>query len=150
MFLNLCMKPPCYNILMFGSKAVPWVAILLVIVIIAPSIALGAGMPSQIVPCSGTSANGGTECNVCSLVTLAQNILNTAIYVAVFLSAFLFAYAGWEYATAGGNSGKAGHAKEIFWNVLMGLVVMLVGYLIIDTIMRTLVNAQLLPWSNIC
>ena len=64
----------------------------------------------------------------------------------------LFAYAGWKYMTAGGNIGKATQARDIFTNVAIGLVIILAGWLVVDTVMKTLVkeHAGFGPWNKIC
>ena len=113
----------------------------------APSLALAAGLPGQIVPCG--SANQAA-CTVCDLAKVANNILNTAIYIAVFLSAVLFAWAGFKYLTNVANPGEVSRAKEIFSNVAIGLVIILASWLVIDILMRTLVGASVLPWSTLC
>ncbi len=116
-----------------------------VILLLVPLLASAAGIPDRIVPCDGV------DCNICHIAELAQNVLNTGIFIAVFLSAILFAWAGWKYITAGGG-GEVSAAKEIFLNVLIGLVIILAAWLIVDTIMRTLVNenASIGPWNKIC
>lgn len=115
-------------------------------VFLAPTLTLAAGLPSQIVTCTGI------DCGVCDLAQLAQNVLNTGIYIAVFLSAVLFAYAGAIMATAGGNTEKISSARGIFTNVAIGLVIILAGWLVVDTLMRTLVgsNSSFGPWNRIC
>src|SRR3989338_520821 len=117
---------------------------------IAPSLALAANsLPGQIVP---TSCNevGGCK-SVCDLATVAQNVLNTGIYVAVFLSAVLFAWAGWLYLSSVAG-GEISREKEIFVNVAVGLVIILAGWLVVDTLMRTLVGngGSFGPWNKIC
>lgn len=107
-----------------------------------PVAAFAAGLPEQIVPCNGT------DCTVCHLATLAQNIINTAIFITVFLSAVLFAWAGWEMLTSQGNSEKYGHAKGIFGNVVIGLVIILAAWLVIDTLMYGITGSHL--WNKIC
>lgn len=113
---------------------------------LAPYAVGAAPFDKPIVPCNGA------DCSLCDLATLAQNILNTAIYLAVFLSAGLFAWAGWQYLTAQGNSGKAGAARQTFWNVGVGLVIILAAWLIVDTIMKTLTpnGGKFGPWNQIC
>ena len=109
----------------------------------APSVVYAASFPSAgIVPCDGPN------CTVCSLATLAQNILNIGIYLAVFLSAVLFAWAGWKYLTAGGDTGEVSSAKKIFWNVAIGLIIILGAWLIVDTLVHTLTNIN--GWNNLC
>jgi TRAP-type C4-dicarboxylate transport system permease small subunit len=92
---------------------------------------------------------GGCK-SICDLAQLAQNVLNDAIYIAVFLSAVLFAWAGFKYLTNVANSGEVSRAKEIFVNVAVGLVIILAGWLVVDVLMRTLVGASVLPWNKIC
>ncbi|PIR82161.1 hypothetical protein COU20_03295 [Candidatus Kaiserbacteria bacterium CG10_big_fil_rev_8_21_14_0_10_59_10] len=103
-------------------------------------------MPDRIVPCDGLN------CNVCHLAELAQNVLNTGIFIIVFLSALLFAYAGWLYLT-NVTLGGAQKAKSIFTNVAIGLIVVLVGWLVVDTIMRVMLGENggaFGPWNSIC
>lgn len=87
---------------------------------------------------------------MCDIALVAQNLLNTGIFIAVFLSAILFAYAGWEAVTAGGNAEKMGNARKIFTNVLVGLIIILAGWVIIDTLMKTVTNANFGPWNKVC
>lgn len=108
---------------------------------------MAAGIPT-IVP---SECNGPGGCkDVCALAVLAQNILNAAIYLAVIVSAVLFAWAGFLYLTNVANSGQHSRAIEVFTNVFIGLVIILAGWLVVDVIMRTLVGAPVLPWNAIC
>lgn len=120
------------------------VALSIVFLLIAPAIAF-AQIPT-IVPCNGT------DCKLCHIAQLAQNALNAGIYIAVFMSAILFAWAGFKYITAGGDPSGAGEAKKIFWNVGIGLVLILAAWLIVDFIMKMLVSEAVLagPWNKIC
>src|SRR3989344_3374826 len=94
------------------------IAVLLTIIFfIAPSLALAANpLPGQIVP-EKCNQVGGCQ-SVCDLATVAQNVLNTGIYIAVFLSAVLFAWAGWLVVdtlmrTLVGNGGSFGPWNKI-------------------------------------
>ncbi|MFZ2886366.1 MAG: hypothetical protein WA021_00935 [Minisyncoccia bacterium] len=103
----------------------------------------GPGMPSQIVPCNGV------DCTVCHLATLAQNILNTGIFAFIFLSAVLFAYAGFMYVTNEALH-KKDSARSIFTNVAGGLIILLSAWLIIDTLMKSVLGGDFGPWNDIC
>lgn len=132
---------------MFGSTWVRhWAVITLVhVLLLVPVAATGqSALTQRIVPCDGT------DCTICHIATLAQNLLNFGIYVAVFLSAVLFAWAGFKALTAAGNSEKYADAKRIFGNVLIGLVIILTGWLIIDTLMKTMTDGSFGPWNKIC
>lgn len=129
----------------FGAVTI---ALLMVMFLFAPVMVLGQGMPSQIVPQS-CNEPGGCQ-SICDVALLAQNILNTGIFIAVFMSALLFAYAGWQAVTAGGSAEKMSAARSVFVNVLIGLIIILAGWIIIDTLMRTVTNANFGPWNKIC
>ncbi len=131
----------------------PLVALVLAVVILAPALAFGAGIPGSIVTCSGAVAEGNQKaCTICDIAQVAQNVLNTGIYVAVFLSAVLFAWAGWLYLTNIANPGQIERAKSIFFSVFIGLVIILAAWIVIDTLMKTLVpqSGPFGPWNKIC
>ncbi len=109
-----------------------------------PAFAAAAALPGRIVTCSGINCTCG------DLVQLAQNILNTGIYFAVFMSAVLFAWAGWQMLSGktAGDSGKIEKAKDVLWNVMIGLVIILAAWLLVDTVMRTLTTSP--SWNTVC
>jgi hypothetical protein len=111
-----------------------------------------AAMPTQIVTCTGVT--GANACTVCDIARTAQNVLNIGIYIAVFMSAILFAYAGIIYVTNIANHGEISKAKSIFSNVVVGLVIILASWLVIDTLMKTLISSdvteRLGPWNRVC
>jgi len=118
----------------------------LLVFTIAPVVTEAAGL-TTIVTCGNS---GQPPCTVCDLAKLAQNILNDAIYLAVFLSAVLFAWAGFLYLTSVANANQHHKAVEVFTNVAIGLVIILVAWLVVDVVMRSLVGASVLPWNAIC
>ncbi len=114
------------------------------LVVALPAIAAAQGIfPSKLVPCSGT------DCTVCDLATLAQNVLNAGIFVAVFLSGALFAYAGFLYLTTVVDD-QTSRAREMFTNVVLGLVIILVGWIVVDTVMKTFLGGGFGPWNGVC
>lgn len=133
---------------MFGET---WRAWLFVIVLSAIPLVSFAQIIPTIVPCSGVEAQGNLQpCTLCSLVQLAQNILNAAIFLAVFMSALLFAYAGWLYVS-NEAIGEQQRAKGLFTDVTVGLVIILGAWLFIDTLMKVLMgNNNYFPWNSIC
>ena len=116
------------------------------IAVLMPALAAAAGIGGPIVPSTCT----GIDCKCSDLVKVAENVLNTGIYVAVFLSAILFAWAGWKMLSGKtmGEAGKIEDAKKILWNVIIGLVMILAAWLLVDTLMRTLTGTQ--TWNDIC
>lgn len=101
------------------------------------------GIPDEIVPCDGV------DCTVCDLATLAQNIINAGVFLFVFLAALLFAYAGFLYLT-NEAIGEQQRAKNTFKYVAMGLIVLLAAWLVVDTLMKSLLGGDFGPWNDIC
>ncbi|MBI5645053.1 hypothetical protein HY970_03060 [Candidatus Kaiserbacteria bacterium] len=114
-----------------------------------PLLSSAAGIPT-IVP-QQCNEVGGCK-SICDIAQLAQNILNAGIYIAVILSAILFAWAGWNMLTAGGNSEQYTKGRKIFANVFIGLVIILVGWIVIDTLMRSFIpdSSGFGPWNKVC
>lgn len=104
---------------------------------------------AQLVPCEGFGPNG---CNACHLVDLAQNVINFLITLSIGLAVLAFSWAGILMVTAAGNEGQVTKAKGIFTNVLIGITIALAAWLIIDTVMKLLVQDNLGgfgPWNTI-
>lgn len=121
------------------------VAFLSFVLLLAPvmataQIGLEGGLPTQLVPCDGTSINGGKECNLCAFAELVQNIINFIVYLAVVACALLVAYAGWLMLSATGDTQKYSNGKKIFGNAVVGLIIILGGWLVVDTILKSVLD----------
>lgn len=122
------------------------VALFSVAVCAVPHGAVHAQQLGTLVPCEG---NG---CNTCELVTLGNNLLKFIIVLSTLFATIMFVWAGFLFVTASGNQATVKKAKGIFLNVFIGFVIVLTGFLIVDTVMRLLVGDNLLgggPWSSI-
>ena len=114
------------------------------IAMLLPALAAAVSLPGPIVTCKGL------DCKCQDLIKVGENILNTAIYMAVFVSAIMFAVAGWKMISGKtmGEGDKIADAKKVLWNVIIGLVIILAAWLLVDTLMRTLTTSS--AWSDIC
>jgi hypothetical protein len=102
--------------------------------ILSPSVVFAAGL----VPSCGTS------CGFNEFIQLIQNVINFLMFdVAAPLAAIAFAIAGIIMFTAGGSPEKIKQAKEIFYYVFIGIFVALAGWLIVSTIMGTLLGSSI-------
>lgn len=113
-----------------------------------PGAVSAAGIPDRIVPCHGV------DCTCADLSTVAQNIINTSIFVAIFLSAILIAWAGWKLISSKsmGSGEGVSAGKEVLSNVIIGLVIIIAAWLIVDTIVKTLTSSGTVQgmWNTIC
>ena len=122
---------------------------LLMAVVIAPAV-VGAAPPT-ILPTECQGAQAAEECGICQLAQLVTNLLNFAIYGAVIAAAVLFAWTGFKFLTSRDNSGALTAAKKMFWNVILGLVIVLVAWLIVNTIVSFMVGTgNPFTWNKLC
>ncbi|MBU4057435.1 pilin [Patescibacteria group bacterium] len=97
------------------------------------SVAYGAG----IVP---ACASNPTGCGFDDMLILAQNIITFILYIAATIAVIMFTYAGILYLTASGKSGQIEQAHKIFLNVLIGFIIVLSAWLVINTIANALLD----------
>jgi hypothetical protein len=92
---------------------------------------------AQIVPCDGPN------CDWNALIKLGQNILNFMVTISVFVAAIMFAYAGWLFFSDSGNASNIEKGKKIFGAIVIGLIIVLIAWLVIDTLLQTLTGRGL-------
>lgn len=93
----------------------------------------GSGATNRLVPCDGI------DCQACKLAELGQNIINFLVGISIPLAAVMFAYAGFIYFSSSVID-KIEKAKKIFTSVLIGFAIVIGGYLIVETILHTILN----------
>jgi len=92
-----------------------------------------------LVPCSGVSGvNGAEKCTFEDLIILVQNLIDFLITIGTVIAMLVFAYAGFLYLTAGGDSNQVSRAHSVFRKVIFGFVIMLVAWLVVNTILAAL------------
>lgn len=107
-----------------------------------------------LVPCGNadTIRSGGflaDECNVCHLQVLAMNVINFFVLITAVVAALLFVNAGVLYVMSSANPGNIAKAHRIFMTTLAGAVLVFAAWLLINTIMMSLVQgSHFLGWNN--
>ena len=87
-----------------------------------------------LVPCNGP------DCGSCELVTLASKILNFFIEVTVSIGAVMFVIGGLTMVMSAGDTGKVSKGKEMMSNAVIGLVIVLSAWLLMDTVLKMIVG----------
>ena len=114
-----------------------------------PLISHAQAAGSLIVCGNKTDDAGKVVTNPCGwddVLKAVQAIMTFLFQISVPISAGLFIYAGYLYATAGGDVGKAKQGKEIFTTVAIGFVLMLSGWLIVYTLVTGLTGDSASPF----
>src|SRR3989338_6894070 len=132
-------------LLVFGSVALPLVA-------------HAGGIPffGPIIPNEQITVNGVvTNQNVCAagwgmLITVINNIISLLLTLAiVFVAPLMIAYAGFLFVVNPVDSSGISKARGILTNTIVGIVIALAGWLIVDAIMVVLYNGSFGTWSNL-
>lgn len=116
--------------------------VVLAAVAVSPYIAHAQG----IVPnCSGP------ECQACDLLQLVQNIINTLIQIASFVAVIMLTWTGGKMVYEGkDNPLKHSMLRKQLRRIVIGFLLMLSAWLIVDTAMKTVLNNQALgAWNKI-
>jgi hypothetical protein len=111
-------------------------SITIIVAVTLPSLALAQNFLEPIVP------QCAPYCQMCDLVKMGDNIIRFLISIFAVIAAILLTYAGFLMVTAGGNTSQVSKGKGILLNTVIGLVIMLVAWLAVDTIMKMLAGGQ--------
>ena len=80
------------------------------------------------------------SCDFNALLQLSNNVIAFLFWAAVPVSLLLFAYPGWLLLVVGYSEGNIKTAKDIFWNVIWGLIFMAGAWLLVYVITTTLLR----------
>ncbi len=119
----------------------------------------GAGMTASGPPDDSSSAAGsadpgnynytllekipGQESATGNLPSYVQAVLNATMMIIVLSAVFMISVGGFLYLTSAGNTSRAGQAKSIITDAILGLILALVAYLVLYIINPDLVTLQI-------
>ena len=107
--------------------------ILIIAIYLIPDLSTAQG-PGGFVNCEGSG------CSACNLVDMTNNIIKWLLGMIFLIFAALMVHAGFGLVTSGGNPSALSAAKDKFKNALIGIVIVLSAWLIVNTIMVKLVS----------
>ncbi len=105
---------------------------LTVLISLAPDLASAA--PGGFVTCEGAS------CSACDLVKMVNLIIVWLFGIIFLIFAVLMLMAGFGLVTSGGDTSAVSAAKSKFKNALIGLLIVMAAWLLVDTMVTKLVN----------
>lgn len=93
---------------------------------------------------SGQIAN---PCGFCDLLTLIEKIIDFALKISFSLVIIFILYGGFVIMTAGGSSERAASGRKIIQAAIIGILIALAAWLIINTILTVLTGQKFEPWK---
>lgn len=94
---------------------------------------LAAGWESLIV-CDGA------DCTYADFIKLINVAINDLVILATILVVVIFIIAGFKLLMSQGNEGAMKEVKTMLWNVVKGFLWILVAWIVVYTIMNTLLD----------
>jgi hypothetical protein len=117
--------------------------IFLVVGFFAPMTAAAGGL----IPCGG---DGQAQCQTCDVVKLMDNLIDWLIAILSIVAAILIAYAGVRLVLSVGDASAKEFAKRSISNVIIGYVLLLACWLLVDTAVKFLLSDQAYgTWNQI-
>lgn len=126
-------------------------AALLLIVLFAPVVTIAAGLEGPLVPSpqSAGKNTGGAAYTFCDLRTLANNLITFGVALSVFVATLMFAYGGVLYVTgASGGQAQIKKAHTVLLNALVGILIVLLAWLIINIVLSVLSGRSITDWTS--
>lgn len=108
------------------KKQIPVLLLIILAALSLPLMAKTAGL----VPCGGANEK---ECTACDLVVLFQNVLDYALVLAFTIAVGFIAYGGIRLIFSAGNDANIKIGHKIITNALIGLVIILSAWMIVNT-----------------
>lgn len=104
-----------------------------------------------IIPQTGICTCPGSAPNWGCVLQVFQSLINVGVAVAFVVLVLLIAYAGFRLMTAGSNPGARTQARNLILNAVVGIVVVLAAWLIVDFVMKAVYRepAEFGPWNAI-
>jgi len=103
----------------------------------------------------GTACTPGTEgptepCGLCDALVVGRNIIEDMFKVSFILATVFIAYGGFTLMIAGGSEKNVTTAKGIIQSAVVGLLIALTAWLLINTIITSLANGSAtVAWNSI-
>lgn len=103
---------------------------------------------------TGTLEAPVKPCNFCDGIIVAGNIITLLFTIAFPITVAMVVYGAIRLMISGGSPEKVNQAKKIMTNAIIGLVIVLAAWVIVNTLLRVLVgftsgDTSLWPWSRI-
>ena len=96
-----------------------------------------------VVPCDGPG------CRACDVVILGQNLLMWFIGIMASIIALMFAWGGMQMVMSAGNPGAVTQGREKMTNAVIGLVIILGAWLIVDTVLKVVMGGNIGVWNEV-
>lgn len=109
---------------------------------VSPSGQSSSGFTGGLVPAECRGASTVANCDLCSLAQMGQNVANFLLGLTIPAAAILFAWAGILFFSSRGNPAQITQAKSVFKKVVIGFVIAVSAWILVNTVMNMLIQGS--------
>lgn len=103
------------------------------------------GADTGLVTCTGVADPGDPKavaCGTCEFVSTIKNVFGFLVTIASIVATIALVYVGLRLVTSGGSSEVKQQVKEMFFNIIIGFILIIAAYAIVDVVMRALLPSD--------
>jgi len=89
------------------------------------------------------------KCTWCDLMQLIKNVIDFLMYLVVPLSVVMIIVGGIMIMTAAGSTERVFKGRKIVTTAVVGLLIALLSWIIIDTIIKVIAGGSFGPWNKL-
>lgn len=120
-----------------------WKAIVGFVLVIFPNISQAAGL----VPCGGS---GEPACQFCHVAELISTVAGWLAAVLGTLAAIMIIIMGLRLVASGGDAAAKTQARRVISNVIIGYIILLSGWLLVNQVLRIIANDSVnATWNTV-
>lgn len=93
-------------------------------------------------------------CRICpcgfgGVLAIIQNLINFLIAISIIIATLIMVWAGVMYIMSATNPESRSTANKMLMNAVIGIMIILSAWLMVDFVMKTLYGGQFGPWNTI-
>ena len=88
-------------------------------------------------------------CTECDAIKVASNIVTLLVQIALVLGSIMIAYGALMMVVSAGNVSRYENAKKTMTAAIIGVLIALMSWVIINTVLHVIIGDPNFPWAEI-
>lgn len=132
--IRLAYRLLCYHLIM---RFLPF--LLALVIVLLPTF-VGAAESTGLVPCG---YGDKYDCDTADVIQLANNLIDFLIKMLSVIAVIALVYTGFQLVTSAGDESKWSDAKKRFTDIMIGIIIILSAFLVVDLVLKGLTDKGL-------
>lgn len=106
-------------------------------------------LPNMVLAQGFVTCQDGGACNFCHLMSMVNDLVEWVIIVGTMFTVLILAYAGFLLIVSQGDARALAKGKKIFFQCLIGILIMLAAWTLVDTTIKMVAGGELGMWNEV-